>query len=134
MCIRDSLESRRIDQRLIVTDEKWLYETPLGCRATRTAWVKGAGDRPKILRGTISDKKHLVCVAVTPAGSSYHEVGESMNSQRYEIFLNNMFRAFKRFYPSFIISDFILMHDNARPHVAETIISYVNRNQYKLLK
>ena len=41
---------------------------------------------------------------------------------------NNMFRGFKRFYPSFIISDFIIMHDNARPHVAETIISHVNRN------
>jgi len=135
--IINALESRRIDQRLIVTDEKWLYETPLGCRATRTAWVDGAGDRPKIPRRTISDKKHLVCVAVTLAGSYYHEVlevGESMNSQRYLIFLNNMFRAFQRFYPSFIISDFILMHDNARPHVAETIISHVNRNQYKLLK
>ena len=135
--IQKALRTRRIDDRLIVTDEKWVYDRPLGCAATRRVWVSPDGDVPQIPRRTISDKKHLVCVAVTLSGKFYIEVlenHESMDSDRYILFLKNMFAHFRGLYPSFIISDFILMHDNARPHISKKTKEYVDNNHIVLLK
>jgi len=83
-------ESRNATKNIIVTDEKWFYSKPLGNAKTRKRWVGPNGDAPATPRRAISDKKHLVIIAVNFGGLSHFKVlenNEAVNSEVYTNFL-----------------------------------------------
>ena len=62
------LERRNSSRYVLVTDEKWFYKRPIGNHKTRRSWVGPDGDQQQILQRTISDKKHMVLMAVNFSG------------------------------------------------------------------
>ena len=80
---------------LYVIDEKWLYARPLPPLQGIRAWVDVGGDRPEVPRRIISDIKYHIIVAINFLGANYSEVvepNETVNSQRYVLFLQNLMR------------------------------------------
>ena len=110
----------------------------MGSTSTNSCWVGSDGDAPTIARRTISDKKHLLAFAVSLDGNNYFfqllNQGESMDSERYVMFLTSMFQHFSEVNRSFIISDFKVMQDNARPHISAFTTEYFHRQNVVLLK
>lgn len=128
--------NRRIGKRLIVTDEKWIYRRNIPSSANQHYWVDSAGDRPPLAKRTISDPKILVIMATNFHGDAYFELlaeGATVNAIRYIQFLQNMVRHFANMGGPVLPENMLLMHDNARPHVANAVTEWVNSKQMTLV-
>jgi transposase len=140
----DTFARRNMNQRLFVTDEKWVYceQHPPAC--TIHKWVPcdavgPEGDKPITARKTISAKKYMILVAANFSGMHYFEImedGGTINADRYILFLTNLIAYLdQNGMPAERVS---LMHDNARPHTAgvtqrfleESVISKVPQPPY----
>ena len=128
------LSRRNAKQKVIVTDEKWVYFTDTPPKENTRAWVTGAGDRPTLPRRTMSSRKILIMAATNFSKTlTYKEVlhdGGSINAERYLEFLCNMVNHFKQQIPAWEI---VLQHDNARPHVACTVRRWLEDQRISLL-
>ena len=137
-CCRAMIETysrRRSRMNVIVIDEKWIYLRDVCPKENMRAWVDSAGDRPRIARRTISDRKVLVIVACNYSKSLfYHEVmhdGGTVNSTRYLEFLERMCTKFEHTLPRWEI---VIQHDNARPHVSHQVKEWLTVQHIYLLK
>ena len=78
------------------------------------SWIDADGDRPQVVRRTISDRKFMWLMAANFSGNFYFEImgdGGSVNAQRYLQFLHAALQSFS--------ADLNCnMHDNPRPHIA----------------
>lgn len=128
--IRCVTMSRNIRKRLFVTDEKWIYARHLPSLSSTRTWVDFGGDRPTVARRMMRDKKFLWLMAANFHGDAYFEIlnpGETVNAERYLEFLSRLFTHFHITRP-------ILMHDNARPHVARTVQNWLEEKNINLLR
>ena len=137
-CIQEMINAfstRRAKEKIIVIDEKWIYLRDVPPKECNRAWVDSAGDRPTVARRTISDRKNLIIVASNFAKSlTYFELlqdGGSVNADRYQQFLQNMIARFQGTLPAW---EMTIQHDNARPHVAHLVRSWLENHHVTLLK
>ena len=122
--IGKALRTRRISRRLIVVDEKWIFHRYLPPMQNNRSWVDGSGDREKVARRAISDRKTMVIWASNFEGDMYVEVidhGSSVNAVRYIAFWERLLQHFSSLTPPLSSENIIAMHDNARPHVAAPV-------------
>jgi transposase len=115
------LRRRSSMSRIIVVDEKIVYHTPIGTKNTNAAWITPGGDQPTIARRTQFDHKTMVVVAITFTGKVHSHCmlkGETIDSDAYIRFIEEVFRKFSRHVEPLTPSTAILMHDNARVHVS----------------
>lgn len=134
--------TRGIRRRLVHTDEKWFYLTPMGNKATRKSWVQPGGDTISVARRTSMDKKFLALVAINFHGLSYSKVlerNETVDSQEYILFLVEAFAAFDTYElrqttQSIQFENCFLQHDNARPHVSRATQEFLVSKNCTLLK
>lgn len=118
-----------MNENVIIIDEKWLFANPLPPRQQVRAWVDEAGDRPKLPRGKIADKKFHIIVAISFRGDFSFQVlprNESINADRYVNFLEERVLPLRR--------NLIVMHDKARPHTANITRNFFNENGMTLLR
>lgn len=131
----NAYSASKAKEKIIVIDEKWIYFRDVPPKEFNRAWVDGAGDRPTIARRTISDRKVLIIVASNFSKSlTYFEIlhdGGSINAVRYLEFLQNMILKFQAILPA---GELVIQHDNARPHVANLIRLWLEKNRVSLLK
>ena len=128
--IRKALRTRNIQKRLIVVDEKWVYSRCIPPLHTVKAWVDKDGDRPTVAKRSIADKKFMIMVAGT-FDARFHfkvmEYGQTVDSAAYMNFLTDVFQQI----PNELT---LLMHDNARPHVAKSVQDFLSERDVVLLK
>lgn len=116
--------TNNITKRLFVTDEKWIYSRSLPPAHLNKVWVGPDGDGMVIAKRRICDKKFLWVHMSNFEGNSYWELlesGSTMNSARYIEFLDH---AFNRLGTN--VRDRLLMHDNARPHIATSVSEWLD--------
>ena len=128
--------NRRISKRLVVTDEKWIYHRNTPSSAHQHFWVDSGGDRPQQPKKTISAAKSLLMMATNFHGESYFELlqeGETVDSERYIVFLRNVVNHFRSLHEPVMPENMLLMHDNARPHVAHAVTEFINQQNITVI-
>lgn len=129
--LRVTCAERLLDEmngNVIIIDEKWLYSKPLPPRQQVRHWVDAQGDRPRLPRRSIADKKFHIIVAVSFRGDFTFRVlerNQSINAERYVDFIRDMVIPLRR--------NLKVMHDNARPHTAELTRQFFQDNNIELL-
>ena len=135
-------EDRNIMRKLIITDEKWFYQRPIGNSVTRRSWVPPDGYRAEIAKRMTVDKKFMVLMAVTFTGLYNFQIlgnGETVNSEVYTNFLKNCINKFSSYdlqvtRQSIDWHTCILMHDNAKPHDSNHTRTFLQTRNCQLLK
>jgi hypothetical protein len=136
--LRKELSRLDMMEHLVVVDEKWVYNRPVGKKMTNKCWVTPDGDRPQIpKRMTVEQKRMIVCAA-TFSGHFHVDVlprGCSVNGEYYVGFLKRTMRKFSRRTTNPIEwNNLVLMHDNARPHVASSVKVFLDLKGVKMLQ
>lgn len=135
-CCREFLQiatTRNIKRRLIHSDEKWFYCSPIGSPSTNRAWITPGGDVPTCPRRTPMDKKFMVMVAINFEGLSFYRVlepNETVDSDCYMKFLNDAFASFSTYElrqarTAVLWENSVIQHDNARPHVSSATKRFI---------
>ena len=65
-----------LHRNFIVIDEKWLYSEPSQSKENVRAWVDPGGNRPRLARRKITDRKWHIIVAMNFRSDYYFEVVE----------------------------------------------------------
>lgn len=121
-------------RRIITCDEKWiLYDN----RKRASEWVD-RGSVPKCSpKPSLHPKKILISVWWCQTGLIHYEFlkkGESITSDVYCNQLERMHQKLKVLHPAIVNRNIpILLHDNARPHVAKQTLQKVNDLGYEIL-
>lgn len=137
----EKYELRAASKRIIITDEKWFYARPLGNLKTRRRWIGPHGDTPITPKRTMSDKKFLVLMAVSFDGLSHFKILDlnvTVNSIVYTDFLEESLIAFNTYelrqqHRAIQWENVILQHDNARPHISDHTMRFLESKNCQLL-
>jgi len=77
-----------LHRNFIVIDEKWLYSEPSQSKENVRAWVDPGGNRPRLARRKITDRKWHIIVAMNFRSDYYFEVvekGLTIYAQHYQL-------------------------------------------------
>ncbi|KAL4494398.1 hypothetical protein ABPG72_019808 [Tetrahymena utriculariae] len=116
----EQLNKKGAQTKLVVVDEKWVYQNSIQLSQNLRCWVDSDNpkpEKPQQTKRSISDKKWMLIFASNFNGSSYYEIledGKSINSDTYGEFIKNAVKFFKQEG----IKKIWWMHDNARPHIS----------------
>lgn len=121
--------------RIITGDEKWIY---FDNRVRKRSWT----DRGKPVKPTakpnIHGKKVLLCIWWDQRGILYYELlkpGETVTAIRYQQQLMRLNDELKKIRPEWAKRHErpILLHDNARPHVAKPVKDILEELKWEVL-
>jgi len=119
----------------IVTGEKWIYyDNP----KRRKSWVKPGQPSSSVPKRNIHGSKLLLCIWWDQRGVVYYELlnpNETITRDRYRLQLMRLSRALKEKRPEWSKrhDKIILLHDNARPHLAKPVQTYLQTLKWEVL-
>lgn len=121
--------------RIVTGDEKWIhYDNP----KRRKSWGKPGHASTSSAKPNIHGSKLLLCIWWDQQGVIYYELlktNETITGDRYRLQLMRLSRALKEKRPLYAQrhDKVILLHDNARPHVAKPVKTYLETLQWEVL-
>lgn len=121
--------------RIVTGDEKWIhYDNP----KRRKSWVKPGEPSTSVAKPNIHGSKLLLCIWWDQRGVIYYELvkpNETITGDRYRLQLMRLSHALKekRSEYSERHEKVILLHDNARPHVAKPVKKYLETLKWDIL-
>lgn len=121
--------------RIITGDEKWIhYDNP----KRRKSWGKPGHASTSSAKPNIHGSKLLLCIWWDQQGVIYYELlkpNETITGARYRLQMMRLSRALKEKRPLYgqRHDKVILLHDNARPHVAKPVKTYLETLQWEVL-
>lgn len=121
--------------RIITGDEKWIrYDNP----KRKPAWVKPGEPGPSTPKANIHGSKVMLCIWWDQQGVVYYELlkqGETITGEVYRRQLIRLKQALGEKRPEWDNrhDKLILQHDNARPHVANLVKNYSDRQNWEIL-
>lgn len=128
-------EKKLFMHRIITGDEKWIYfDNP----KRKRSWTDPGKPSTSTAKPNIHGKKALLCIWWDQRGILYYELlqpGETVTAVRYEqqlIKLSNELQA-KRPEWANRHDKMILLHDNARPHVAKPVANVIKQLKWEVL-
>lgn len=135
----ETLESRLTKENLVTIDEKWFYARKIKPSNKIGSWVSPGGDVVQTARRSTMEMKHMAIFSISLRGQSYFEVlerNESVNSERYIQFLNNMCDFYQNNPNGRGIErhNMVIIQDNAKPHTSRITTAFFADNHIKLLK
>lgn len=108
---------------IVTSDEKWIYfDNP----KRKKSWIDPGQPSTSTAKQNIHSKKALLCIWWDQKGVVFYELlnnGETVDANRYKQQLIQMNTALKQKRPEWDKrhGKVILLHDNARPHVANSV-------------
>jgi histone-lysine N-methyltransferase SETMAR len=124
-------------QNIITGDETWFNYYTVSTKEDNKVWLKSGELRPQIARTSKNSKKRMFCVFFTVEGVVARIVvpkGQYVTSLYYvNTVLPEVFANFMEMSGRHTVRDVILHHDNASPHKAEVVTSYLKRERVQLL-
>jgi histone-lysine N-methyltransferase SETMAR len=126
-----------LSERLVAVDEKYFYHRTLGRKLSNRAWCLDESERPEIARRVMHDhKSHVICAS--GFGGKFHfevlERGESINSERFVSFLQDMHHKFVHQQNVLGWKKLLLIMDNARPHTSKKTLDFLSSKGVKVLR
>lgn len=121
--------------RIITGDEKWIqYDNP----KRKAAYVKRGEPGPSTPKPNIHGSKVMLCVWWDQKGIVYYELlksGQTINGALYRQQLMRLKRAIAEKRPGWATrhDTLIFHHDNARPHVAQVVKTYLDGSGWEVL-
>ncbi|UYV63712.1 hypothetical protein LAZ67_2005386 [Cordylochernes scorpioides] len=137
----DMLEMTRTDpewkDKIITGDETWVYGYDPETKRQSAEW-RGQGEpRPKKSRILKSRNKVLLVAFLDNKGIVHHEylpAGQTVIKEMYLSILRRLREAIRKKRPEkWTNGDWILHHDNARPHTAHLMTSFLAKNGTEIL-
>ncbi|UYV70821.1 hypothetical protein LAZ67_8000735 [Cordylochernes scorpioides] len=137
----DMLEMTRTDpewkDKIITGDETWVYGYDPETKRQSAEW-RGQGEpRPKKSRILKSRNKVLLVAFLDNKGIVHHEylpAGQTVIKEMYLSILRRLREAIRKKRPEkWTNGDWILHHDNARPHTAHLVTSFLAKNGTEIL-
>jgi hypothetical protein len=122
---------RSIQDRLVVTDEKWFYHRSVETKSSNTAWLPVDAPPPRVVKRTTFEKKTMVIVAFSFDGKFHIDAvpaNETVTGAYYCQFLKRIIHNYGRHVHPLRAEQMVLMHDNARPHV-KSVSSSISRKK-----
>lgn len=121
--------------RIVTGDEKWIhYDNP----KRKKSWGKPGHASTPSAKPNIHGSKLLLCIWWDQQGVIYYELlkpNETITGDRYQLQLMRLSQALKEKRPLYEQKHdkVILLHDNARPHVAKPVKTYLETLQWEVL-
>jgi transposase len=121
--------------RIVTGDEKWIhYDNP----ERKKSWVKRGQPSTSKAKPNIHGSKLMLCIWWDQLGAVYYELlqpNESITGARYRTQLMRLSQALKEKRPQYVErhDKVILQHDNARPHVAQPVKTYLETLNWEIL-
>lgn len=121
--------------RIVTGDEKWIhYDNP----KRRKSWCKPGHASTSTAKPNIHGSKLMLCIWWDQLGVVYYELlkpNETITGDRYRLQLMRLSRALKEKRPQYEErhDKVILQHDNARPHVAKPVKTYLETLKWEVL-
>mgnify|MGYP003334104996 CR=1 FL=1 len=121
--------------RIVTGDEKWIrYDN----RKRKKSWGLPGHTTLSSPRPNIHGSKLMLCIWWDQLGVIYYELlkpNETITGDRYRLQLMRLSRALKDKRPQFRErhDKVILLHDNARPHVAQPVKTYLETLKWEVL-
>lgn len=121
--------------RIVTGDEKWIhYDNP----KRRKSWVKPGEPSTSVAKPNIHGSKLLLCIWWDQKGVIYYELlkpHETVTGDLYRRQLMRLSRALKQKRSEYFErhDKVILLHDNARPHVAKPVKTYLETLKWEVL-
>lgn len=120
--------------RIVTCDEKWiLYDN----RRRSAQWLDSGEAPHHFPKPKLHQKKVMVTVWWSAAGLIHHSFlnpGETITAEKYCQQIDEMHQKFRRMCPRLVnMKGPILLHDNARPHVAQPTLQKLNALGYETL-
>lgn len=121
--------------RIVTGDEKWIhYDNP----KRKKSWGKPGHASTSWAKPNIHGKKLLLCIWWDQQGVVYYELlepGQTVTGDYYRLQLMRLSRALKEKRPIYEQrhDKVILLHDNARPHIAQPVKTYLETLKWEVL-
>lgn len=139
LCMSEMLLARNKKKsflhRIVTGDEKWIhYDNP----KKRKSWVKPGEPSTSTVKPNIHGKKLMLCIWWDQLGVVYYELlkpSETITGALYRTQLMRLSRALKEKRAHYYSrhDKIILLHDNARPHVAAPVKTYLETLNWEVL-
>ena len=139
LCMSEMLLARNKKKsflhRIVTGDEKWIqYDNP----KKRKSWVKPGEPSSSTAKPNIHGKKLMLCIWWDQLGVVYYELlkpSETITGALYRTQLMRLSRALKEKRAHYYSrhDKIILLHDNARPHVAAPVKTYLETLNWEVL-
>ncbi|CAH2108047.1 unnamed protein product [Euphydryas editha] len=139
LCISEILLARHKRKgflhRIVTGDEKWIhYDNP----KRRKSWGLPGHASTSTAKPNIHGKKVMLCIWWDQLGVVYYELlnpSETITGTLYRTQLMRLSRALKEKRPQYYSrhDKIILLHDNARPHVAVPVKNYLKTLDWEVL-
>lgn len=119
-------------------DETWVLFDSFPTKQENKAWLPTSGARPRVHRPKLTNRKSMLLFAFTGDGKCNIETvnpGESVTSERYIAFITATGEKWRTLRSSPTrLKELWWQHDNARPHVAATTKSFLERREVTVIK
>jgi len=121
--------------RIVTGDKKWIhYDNP----KRKKSWVKPGQPSSSVPKRNIHGSKLLLYIWWDQWGVVYYELlnpNETITGDRYRLQLMRLSRALKEKRPEWSKrhDKIILLHDNARPHLAKPVQTYLQTLKWEVL-
>lgn len=121
--------------RIVTGDEKWIhYDNP----KRKKSWGHRGHASTSTAKPNIHGSKIMLCIWWDQLGVVYYELlqpGDTITGARYRTQLMRLSRALKEKRPQYEErhDKVILLHDNARPHVAQVVKTYLETLKWDVL-
>jgi len=123
---------------VITGDESWIYWRQIGRKSSNASWI-GEDESPKtVVRRNQFEPKTMVSVFYKTTGLvhvHFLNKGETIDAN---IYINNclkpVVRAINELRPTSGTTNMKFHHDNARPHVAQSVKSYLKREGFLTIR
>jgi len=122
---------------VITGDESWFYQRQIGRKQSNASWVKIGEPARTVVRRDRYEPKFMFTIFFKsngPVHISYLDKGKTIDNNSYiKDSLKPIVAALKKQRPTLGTKNIKFHHDNARPHIHSSVITFLESNQFIIM-